>query len=89
MQESTVPVIETGSGLVHVYVDASADEQKALAIVKNSKTHRPSVCHAAETLLVHRDAADRLLPKLASVLLEEQVLLFGDEGSSSPCRGYC
>lgn len=81
VQESTVPVIETGSGLVHVFVDASADEQKALAIVKNSKTHRPSVCNAAETLLVHRDAADRLLPLLASQLVEEGVALFGDEGS--------
>ena len=81
VQESTVPVIETGSGLVHVFVDASADEQKALAIVKNSKTHRPSVCNAAETLLVHRDAAERLLPKLASILLDDQVLLYGDEGS--------
>ncbi len=83
VQESTVPVIETGSGLVHVFVDASADEAKALAIVKNSKTHRPSVCNAAETLLVHRDAADRLLPKLASVLLDEQVSLFGDAASRS------
>lgn len=81
VQESTVPVIETGSGLVHVFVDASADEQKALAIVKNSKTHRPSVCNAAETLLVHRDAAERLLPKLANILLDDQVLLYGDESS--------
>ncbi len=81
VQESTVPVIETGSGLVHVYVDASADEQKAVAIVKNSKTHRPSVCNAAETLLVHRDAAARLLPRLAEVLLEERVDLYGDARS--------
>lgn len=87
VQESTVPVIETGSGLVHVFVDASADEQKALAIVKNSKTHRPSVCNAAETLLVHREAADRLLPKLASILLDERVLLFGDESSRSLAAG--
>lgn len=87
VQESTVPVIETGSGLVHVFVDASADEQKALAIVKNSKTHRPSVCNAAETLLVHRDAADRLLPKLARVLLDEQVQLFGDAGSRDLAAG--
>lgn len=83
VQESTVPVIETGSGLVHVFVDASADEEKALAIVKNSKTHRPSVCNAAETLLVHSDAAERLLPKLADVLLAESVVLTGDAATRS------
>lgn len=87
VEESTVPVIETGSGLVHVYVDASADEQKAISIVKNSKTHRPSVCNAAETLLVHRDAAARLLPKLAEVLLEERVDLYGDARSRSLAAG--
>lgn len=87
VQESTVPVIETGSGLVHVYVDASADEQKALEIVKNSKTHRPSVCNAAETLLVHRAAADRLLPKLAAVLLDENVSLYGDDKSRALASG--
>ena len=87
VQESTVPVIETGSGLVHVFVDASADEQKALEIVKNSKTHRPSVCNAAETLLVHRDAADRLLPKLATVLLDENVALYGDDKSRALTSG--
>lgn len=79
VQESTVPVIETGSGIVHVFVDASADEQKAVEIVKNSKTQRPSVCNAAETLLVHRDAADRLLPVLARTLLDSDVVLYGDE----------
>lgn len=79
VQESTVPVIETGAGIVHVYVDASADEEKAAAIVKNAKTHRPSVCNAAETLLVHRDAAERLLPRLTQELRAESVLLHGDE----------
>ncbi len=87
VQESTVPVIETGSGLVHVYVDASADEGKALDIVKNSKTHRPSVCNAAETLLVHRDAAERLLSKIAGVLLDERVALYGDEASRGLAEG--
>lgn len=79
VQESTVPVIETGAGIVHVFVDATADEAKAVSIVKNSKTHRPSVCNAAETLLVHRDAAARLLPAIAESLLAEQVALYGDE----------
>lgn len=81
VQESTVPVIETGAGIVHVFVDASADEEKAVAIVKNAKTHRPSVCNAAETLLVHRDAAERLLPQLTKALLDEHVTLLGDEQS--------
>ncbi len=80
VQESTVPVIETGAGLVHVYVDASADRDKAINIVRNSKAHRPSVCNAAETLLVHQDAADRLLPGLIAALREEGVALSGDAG---------
>lgn len=76
--ESTVPVIETGSGVVHVYVDASAQEQIAVDIVRNSKTHRPSVCNAAETLLVHTDAAERMLPQLLESLREGGVELFGN-----------
>lgn len=87
VQESTVPVIETGSGIVHVFVDASADPEKALAIVRNSKTHRPSVCNAAETLLVHRDAAERLLPRLADELVDSGVLLRGDEASRGLAAG--
>ncbi|MBU3994456.1 MAG: glutamate-5-semialdehyde dehydrogenase, partial [Actinobacteria bacterium] len=87
VQESTVPVIETGSGIVHVFVDASADPEKALAIAQNSKTHRPSVCNAAETLLVHRDAAQRLLPRLAEELLGAGVLLSGDEASRGLAAG--
>ncbi len=81
VQESTVPVIETGSGIVHVFVDASADEEMAAAIVGNAKTHRPSVCNAAETLLVHRDAAERMLPRLARELLGAGVELWGDEAT--------
>jgi glutamate-5-semialdehyde dehydrogenase len=79
VQESTVPVIETGSGIVHVYVDASADEDMAVSIVLNAKTHRPSVCNAAETLLVHREAATRMLPRLARELMSSGVELIGDE----------
>lgn len=79
VQESTVPVIETGAGIVHVYVDASADAEMAEAIVVNAKTHRPSVCNAAETLLVHRDAAEALLPRLLAALTERGVSLSGDE----------
>lgn len=87
VQESTVPVIETGSGIVHVFVDASADEETAAAIVRNAKTHRPSVCNAAETLLVHRDAAARLLPRLARELLDGGVTLYGDESARGLADG--
>jgi glutamate-5-semialdehyde dehydrogenase len=77
VRESTVPVIETGVGNCHVYVDASADPAIAEAIVLNSKTHRVSVCNAAETLLVHRDVL--FLPRLLSALVEAGVTLHGDE----------
>lgn len=81
VQESTVPVIETGSGVVHVFVDASALDDMAIEIVTNSKTHRPSVCNSAETLLMHREAAERLLPRLAHELSAVGVRLQGDERS--------
>jgi glutamate-5-semialdehyde dehydrogenase len=73
-----VPVIETGVGNCHVYVDADADLEVAERIVLNSKTHRPSVCNAAETLLVHRAVADEFLPRVAAALREAGVTLHGD-----------
>jgi glutamate-5-semialdehyde dehydrogenase len=73
--ESTVPVIETGIGICHVYVDAAADLDKALAITLNSKTHRPSVCNAAETLLVHEDVVGTFLPRALEALHEAGVAL--------------
>ena len=79
VEESTVPVIETGVGNCHVYVDASADLDKALPIVINAKTQRPGVCNAAETLLVHRAAADAFLPGAIEELLSAGVELRGDE----------
>ncbi len=66
--ESKVPVIETGAGVVHVFLDESADRQWAIDIVQNSKVQRPSVCNALETLLVHEAAADRLLPAVLADL---------------------
>ncbi|SJN11379.1 Gamma-glutamyl phosphate reductase [Leucobacter sp. 7(1)] len=87
VQESTVPVIETGSGVVHVFVDASADEEMAVGIITNAKTHRPSVCNAAETLLVHRDAAERMLPRLARALQDGGVELSGDEAARAAAEG--
>lgn len=79
VEESTVPVIETGVGNCHVYVDAAADLDKALAIVVNAKTHRPSVCNAAESLLVHADVADAFLPRVVEALQDAGVTVHGDE----------
>ena len=79
VEESTVPVIETGVGNCHVYVDAAADLDKALAIVVNAKTHRPSVCNAAESLLVHADVAETFLPRVVEALRGAGVTVHGDE----------
>ncbi|HSK21838.1 MAG TPA: glutamate-5-semialdehyde dehydrogenase, partial [Egicoccus sp.] len=79
VEESTVPVIETGVGNCTVYVDAEADLDQALAIVLNAKTQRPSVCNAAETLLVHEDVADAFLPRVLAALDEAGVTVHGDE----------
>ena len=81
VEESTIPVIETGVGNCHVYVDASADLAKALPIVINAKTQRPGVCNAAETLLVHRDAAGAFLPGAIDALLDAGVELRGDDSA--------
>ncbi|MGL4173626.1 MAG: glutamate-5-semialdehyde dehydrogenase [Actinomycetota bacterium] len=75
---STVPVIETGVGNCHVYVDAAADVDQAVAIVLNAKTQRPSVCNAAETLLVHADLAATFFPVLLPALHHAGVRLHGD-----------
>ncbi|GAB3192469.1 glutamate-5-semialdehyde dehydrogenase [Geodermatophilus arenarius] len=79
VREAQVPVIETGVGNCHVYVDASADTAMAEAIVLNSKTHRVSVCNSAETLLVHRDVP--FLPRLLSALVDAGVTLHGDQAT--------
>jgi glutamate-5-semialdehyde dehydrogenase len=78
VEESTVPVIETGVGNCHVYVDAAADLDMALAIVLNAKTHRTSVCNAAESLLVHAAVADAFLPRVVAALQEAGVTVHGD-----------
>ena len=75
--ESTVPVIETGDGVVHIFVDASADIATAIPIIINSKVQRPSVCNSLETLLVHADVAEKLLPALAKELKENGVTVHG------------
>lgn len=78
VEESTVPVIETGVGNCHVYVDADADLEMALSIVLNSKTHRTSVCNSAESLLVHADVADAFVPEVVAALHGAGVRIHGD-----------
>jgi glutamate-5-semialdehyde dehydrogenase len=77
VENAKVPVIETGVGNCHVYVDAQADLEKALPIVINAKCQRPAVCNAAETLLVHESVAEEFLPRLAEALKERGVEIFG------------
>ena len=72
VENATVPCIETGTGICHVYVDRAADLQKALAIIVNAKTSRPSVCNAEEVCLVHRDVAEQFLPLLRKALVEDR-----------------
>ncbi|MEU2591515.1 glutamate-5-semialdehyde dehydrogenase [Streptomyces albidoflavus] len=78
VEESTVPVIETGTGNCHVYVDAEADLDTAVDILVNSKAQRPSVCNSAETVLVHREIAAAFLPRALDALAEAQVTVHGD-----------
>ncbi len=78
VQNSTVPVIETGVGNCHIYVDEAADLEKAVAIVYNAKTHRPGVCNAAESLLIHKKVAVEVLPDIGKALKEGKVEIRGD-----------
>ncbi|TQM68054.1 glutamate-5-semialdehyde dehydrogenase [Actinomadura hallensis] len=79
VEESTVPVIETGVGNCAVYVDADADVDTALDVLLNAKTQRPSVCNAAETFLVHADIADTFVPRALAALKDAGVTVHGDE----------
>lgn len=79
VKQATVPVIETGAGNCHVYVDADADLDMAVAITDNAKTQRPSVCNAIETLLVHKDIAPVFLPAIKQQFDAHEVLIHGDE----------
>lgn len=79
VETATIPVIETGTGNCHVYVDSTADLNMAVNIVDNGKTQRPSVCNAVESCLVHRDVAERFLPKLKRRLDEHNVEIRGCE----------
>jgi glutamate-5-semialdehyde dehydrogenase len=77
--ESKVPVIETGAGVVHIFLDETADLQWSMDIVQNAKVQRPSVCNALETLLVHEAAAERLVPSVLAGLAASGVTIHGDE----------
>ena len=72
-ENATVPCIQTGMGICHIFVDRSADQAMALRIIENAKTSRPSVCNAAEVLLVHREIAAEFLPKLKTMLVDERI----------------
>ena len=76
---ATVPVIETGAGLCHIFVDESADVKKAIPIIENAKTQRCSTCNTIETLLVHENVAEKLLPELSRVLFDDKVELRADK----------
>jgi glutamate-5-semialdehyde dehydrogenase len=78
VDEATVPTIETGAGVCHVYVDKDADLSKALPILINSKTHRPSVCNAAESLLIHKLIAKDFLPTALKALNDANVVIHAD-----------
>jgi glutamate-5-semialdehyde dehydrogenase len=79
IEESKVPVIQTGDGVVHIFLDATAKEEYAVSIVMNAKVQRPTVCNALETLLIHKDAVDRLLAPVLEELDKNDVIIHGDE----------
>ena len=73
VENARVPCIQTGTGICHIFVDASADFDKALSIIENAKTSRPSVCNAEEVLLVHKDIADKFLPEIKRALVDRRI----------------
>lgn len=85
VENATVPVIETGTGNCHIYVDESADLDMAVNIIFNAKTQRIGVCNACESLVVHENIKDALLPKLAERLKEKKVEMRGDKASQEAC----
>jgi glutamate-5-semialdehyde dehydrogenase len=79
VENATVPVIETGAGVCHIYIDRKADLKKAVDICYNAKVQRPSVCNAVETLLVHQEVADKFLPEMLKVFFQAGVEVRGNE----------
>ena len=84
---ATVPVIETGTGNCHIYVDKDADLEMAAKIIFNAKTSRPSVCNACESLVIHRDVAEKALPMIKAKLDEKNVIIHGDEETAKIIGG--
>lgn len=87
VENSTVPVIETGTGNCHIYVDKDADTDMAVSIIHNAKTSRPSVCNACESLVIHEEIAEKILPLIKSALDEKGVVIHGDERCASIIAG--
>ena len=83
VKQATVPVIETGTGNCHVYIDASADPEMAVNIAVNGKTSRPSVCNAVESLLIHADCAEKILPMIAEKFKDFNVKIYGCDRTSA------
>lgn len=88
VENSTIPVIETGTGNCHIYVDEFAEEEMALNIIDNAKTQRLGVCNACESLVVHRKIADSFLPKLSKRLGEKRIELRGDAASRQVVNSF-
>ena len=88
VDESTVPTIETGAGVCHVYIDEFADLSKAVPIILNSKVQRPSVCNAAETLLIHSGIAEAFMPQALKALHEAGVVLHCDAATLAIAKSY-
>lgn len=86
LQEATVPVIETGAGNCHVYIDESANEEMSIDIVKNAKLQRPSVCNAIETILIHPESYKAFGEKLLKELIDEEVIIHADESIHSDIK---
>ena len=89
VQQATVPVIETGAGVCHVYVDKAARVEMAAEIIENAKTSRPSVCNAAECMLIHRDIAEKALPVIAERLRGKHTVIRGDARVQAILSGAC
>ena len=87
VQEAKVPVIQTGDGVVHIFIDESANLDWAVEIVHNAKVQRPSVCNAAETLLIHKNAVARVLPSVLNRLSADGVTIHGDDATANVFAG--
>ena len=87
VQEAKVPVIQTGDGVVHIFIDESANLEWSVDIVHNAKVQRPSVCNAAETLLIHKNAVARVLPAVLDKLVADGVTIHGDQATSAIYEG--